>query len=87
MVIASGTSKRHMVSMADHLVEKAKEMGTPPVAVEGADSDDWVLIDAGDVIVHLFRPEVRQFYALERLWGGPVRVQPAAAHGGTGVFA
>lgn len=87
MVIASGTSKRHLGSMADHVVEKVKEAGASPVAVEGVGSEDWVLIDAGDVIVHLFRPEARSFYALERLWGGPAPVQAATAHGGAGIVA
>lgn len=87
MVIASGTSKRHLGSMADHVVEKVKEAGASPVAVEGAGSEDWVLIDAGDVIVHLFRPEARSFYALERLWGGLAPVQAATAHGGAGIVA
>jgi ribosome-associated protein len=71
MVVASGTSSRHIGAMADHLIERIKAATGMPVAVEGARLSDWVLIDAGDVVVHVFRPEVRAFYALERLWGPP----------------
>ena len=69
MVIASGTSSRHVGAMAEHLRENMKALGLEGVALEGAGSSDWVLIDGGDVIVHLFRPEVRDFYALEKMWG------------------
>ncbi|RMD63901.1 MAG: ribosome silencing factor [Alphaproteobacteria bacterium] len=69
MVIASGRSSRHVGAMAEHLGEKMKHAGVPSVSVEGAERADWVLIDGGDVIVHLFRPEVRAFYALEKMWG------------------
>lgn len=72
MVIASGASKRHIGSMADHLLEKVKASGYRSVAIERTEHSDWVLIDAGDVVVHLFRPEVREFYSLERLWGMPM---------------
>lgn len=68
MVIASGTSSRQIAAMADHLVERLKAAGHDGVTVDGKDQGDWVLVDAGDVIVHLFRPEVREFYRLERLW-------------------
>ncbi|QIQ87513.1 ribosome silencing factor [Erythrobacter sp.] len=68
MVIASGRSTRQVASMAQKLAEKVKEKGFGPVRVEGLPAADWVLIDAGDVIVHLFRPEVRSFYNLERMW-------------------
>jgi ribosome-associated protein len=71
MVIAGGTSQRQIGAMADHLLEKFKAAGHTAVSVEGASQCDWVLIDAGDLVVHLFRPEVRSFYALERLWSGP----------------
>jgi ribosome-associated protein len=74
MIVASGTSKRHIGAMADHLLEKMKGMGAASVAIEGAVQCDWVLIDAGDVVVHLFRPEIRDFYAIERLWGTPALV-------------
>ncbi len=68
MVIASGRSTRQVASMAQKLSEKIKaELGRSP-RIEGLPTADWVLIDAGDVIVHLFRPEVRSFYNLERMW-------------------
>ncbi len=69
MVIASGRSQRQVGAMADHLREALKSAGVKGVAVEGAERCDWVLVDAGDVIVHLFRPEVRAFYNLEKMWG------------------
>lgn len=79
MVIATGRSHRQVGAMAEHLHEKLKkELGK--VAVEGAARCDWVLIDGGDVIVHLFRPEVRAFYNLEKMWGAelPEPSRPAA---------
>ena len=71
MVVASGRSSRQVTSMADKLREKIKQTGRGEVPVEGMTRGDWVLVDAGDVIVHLFRPEVRAFYNLEKMWGGP----------------
>lgn len=68
MVIASGRSSRQVASAAEHLVEKLKAVGLMP-SVEGKAAGDWVLVDAGDVVVHLFRPEVRAFYNLEKMWG------------------
>ncbi len=79
MVVASGTSKRHVGSMATHIAEVVEGLGAAFVNVEGAAHCDWVLIDAGDVIVHLFRPEVREFYALERLWGATAVAGPSRA--------
>lgn len=69
MVIASGRSSRQVASMAQKLAERIKEATGRHARVEGLPVADWVLIDAGDVIVHLFRPEVRSFYNLERMWG------------------
>lgn len=71
MVIASGQSTRQVGAMTDHLSKKFKSAGVRGVTVEGQPNNDWVLVDAGDVIVHLFRPEVREFYKLERLWSQP----------------
>lgn len=71
MVVASGRSTRQVGAMADHLREKLKAAGYEDIGVEGQTRCDWVLVDAGDVIVHLFRPEVREFYNLEKMWGGP----------------
>jgi ribosome-associated protein len=69
MVIASGRSTRHVGALADHLLRSMKDAGKTGIRVEGLQSCDWVLIDAGDVVIHLFRPEVRDFYNLERIWG------------------
>ena len=68
MVIASGRSTRQVAAMAQKLAEVVKQAGHGPVRIEGLPAADWVLIDAGDVVVHLFRPEVRTFYNLERMW-------------------
>ena len=68
MVIASGRSTRQVAAMAQKLAEKVKQEGFGPVKLEGLTAADWVLIDAGDVVVHIFRPEVRSFYNLERMW-------------------
>lgn len=68
MVIASGTSDRHIKSLADNVVIKAKEAGLQPLGVEGQDSRDWVLVDLNDIVVHVMLPEVRDFYNLEKLW-------------------
>ena len=74
MIVASGFSKRQIAAMSDHILEKMKAVGAASVTVEGTGHCDWVLIDTGDVLVHLFRPELREFYALERLWGTPALV-------------
>lgn len=68
MIVASGRSHRHVGAIADHLVRDLKKARVGPVRVEGLPHCDWVLIDAGDVIVHLFRPEVRAFYNIEKMW-------------------
>ncbi|MFN3583568.1 ribosome silencing factor [Phenylobacterium sp.] len=68
LVVASGRSQRHVGAMADHLLRALKEAGYGKCRVEGMPSADWVLIDTGDVIVHLFRPEVRSFYNIEKIW-------------------
>ena len=83
MVVASGTSQRHIAAMADKLLERLKVAGYRDVAAEGGGDADWVLIDTGDVIVHLFKPETRVFYNLEKLWLAPVRepVEPQRALG------
>lgn len=68
MVVASGRSSRHVGAIADQLVDKLKEAGHKNLRIEGMPQCDWVLVDAGDILVHLFRPEVRSFYNLEKLW-------------------
>src|SRR3546814_20527546 len=79
MVIASGRSTRHVSAIAEKLAQRIKQEAGRPVRVEGLPNADWVLIDAGDVIVHLFRPEVRSFYNLERMWSfGDAPPVPAA---------
>ena len=70
MVVTSGRSHRHVGSVADRVVENLRKAGCRDLRVEGMPHCDWVLIDAGDVIVHVFRPEVRDFYALEKMWSG-----------------
>jgi ribosome-associated protein len=68
LIIASGRSHRHVGALADHVMRALKEKGFGKARVEGLPACDWVLIDAGDVVVHLFRPEVRSFYNIEKIW-------------------
>jgi len=75
LIVASGRSQRHVGALAEHVTEKLKAAGSGQVQVEGLPHCDWVLVDAGDVIVHIFRPEVRSFYDIEKLWSR----EPAAA--------
>jgi ribosome silencing factor RsfS/YbeB/iojap len=80
MVIATGLADRQIAAMATHLEEKLAEIGIKRVQIEGGQGSDWVLLDAGDVIVHLFKPEARALYALEKMWGAeldePVEAPP-----------
>jgi ribosome-associated protein len=69
MVIATGRNSRQLAAMASHLDAKLTKAGASRVSIEGANQGDWVLLDGGDIVVHLFRPEVRTFYALEKMWG------------------
>ena len=78
MMIATGRSQRHVGSIADRILQVMKEKGFGTARVEGLPACDWVLIDAGDVIVHVFRPEVRGFYNLEKIWGADRPAERAA---------
>ena len=69
MIFASGRSTRHVKSIANEVVEAAKKAGLPPLGIEGEDVGEWILVDLGDVIVHIMLPDTRQFYELEKLWG------------------
>jgi ribosome-associated protein len=70
MVVASGRSERHVAAIGEQIQRKLKDDGFGRVRAEGVEQGDWVLIDAGNVVVHIFRPEVREFYKLERMWSG-----------------
>ena len=68
MVIASGTSNRHIAAMSEHILEGLKETNISGIKIEGQGGDDWVLVDAGDVVIHLMSADAREFYDLESLW-------------------
>jgi len=72
LIVASGRSNRHVSALADYVQRALKERGFKELVVEGQEAADWVLIDAGDVILHVFRPEVRVFYNLEKMWSVPL---------------
>jgi ribosome-associated protein len=80
LVIASGRSARHVAAIAEHLARKLKEAGYGTRPIDGAAQGDWVLVDAGDVIVHIFRPEVRSYYDLEGMWSVAEPSVRAARH-------
>ena len=73
MIVCSGTSKRHVISLANYLLENLKKYNLSLLNVEGKRSGDWVLVDAGDIVTHLFRPEVRSFYNLESMWASSLK--------------
>jgi ribosome-associated protein len=77
MVVASGNTARQVKALADSVVEKAKQAGVRPLGMEGEQFGEWVLVDLGDLVVHIMQPSVRDFYNLEKLWGED---SPAAAH-------
>ncbi len=80
MVIATGTSNRHVNAIVNEVVVQAKQAGLKPLGVEGADEGDWVLIDLGDVVVHVMREEARGYYELERLWSAPAEESAQQDH-------
>lgn len=84
MVIATGLADRQISAMATHLEEKLEEIGIKRVQIEGSNGSDWVLIDAGDIVIHLFKPEARALYALERMWGPELDEPLDATSGITG---
>ena len=71
MVVVSGRSSRHVMAICEHLITDLKEEGFGAARVEGLETGDWVLIDTGDIIVHVFRPEIREFYNIEKMWAAP----------------
>ncbi len=81
MIIASGRSQRHVSAIAEHLVERLRKATGQTVSIEGGNQADWVLVDANDVIVHVFRPEVRSFYNLEKMWAVPLPAEAEQAVG------
>ena len=83
MVIASGTSDRHVRALAENVVVEAKHRGFPPIGVEGESHGEWVLVDLGDVIVHVMQPRIRDYYNLERFWAPSEEAEekaPATSH-------
>ncbi|MGB0906602.1 MAG: ribosome silencing factor [Maricaulaceae bacterium] len=72
MIVASGRSNRHVNALADYVQRGLKERGMKDLGIEGLEASDWVLVDAGDVILHVFRPEVRAFYNIEKIWSVPL---------------
>ena len=77
MIIASGTSSRHLQSLSEHLVSELKKIGINNCRIEGRESKDWKLVDAIDIIIHLFHPEKREFYDLEKMWSEPTPKEKA----------
>jgi ribosome-associated protein len=69
MVIATGRNTRQLAAMAHHIAEKLAKAGAKPIGIEGISQGDWVLVDGNDIIIHLFRPDVRKLYSLEKMWG------------------
>ena len=84
VVVATATSNRQTRALASHVREKAKEKGFPVISVEGEETGEWVLVDLGDLVVHIMQPAIRAYYNLEELWGGkPVRMRIGAAPAAT----
>ncbi len=81
MVVASGTSNRHVKALADNVADKAKQAGHRPAGIEGEEGSEWVLLDLGDTLVHVMLPRVREFYNLEKLWSLSPANERAATDG------
>ena len=79
MILASGTSDRHVKAIAEAVAFQAKEAGEPPLGTEGVNEGEWALVDLNGVVVHVMLPKVRDYYNLERLWSAPASVPPKAA--------
>ena len=77
MIIASGTSSRHLQSLSENLISELKKIGVYNCRMEGKDSNDWKLVDAIDIIIHIFHPEKREFYDLEKMWAEPIPKEKA----------
>jgi len=77
MIIASGTSSRHLQSLSENLISELKKIGIYNCRMEGKDSNDWKLVDAIDIIIHIFHPEKREFYDLEKMWAEPITKEKA----------
>lgn len=81
MFVASGNSTRHVKSIADSVIDKAKQAGVRPVGIEGEDAGEWILVDLGDAVVHVMLPNVRELYRLERIWGMEADDEPSLLTG------
>jgi ribosome-associated protein len=79
MIVASGTSDRHVRAIADRVIEKTRESGRRPLGVEGQRDGEWVLVDLQDVLLHVMLPRIREFYAIEQLWDSPERAHAGGA--------
>ncbi len=79
MVVASGRSQRHISSLADNIVDVLRKEGVTNLSIEGAKASDWVLVDCIDVVVHIFHPELRKLYSLEKMWEMPLKRETAYA--------